>query len=209
MSRARDGTTIHSTADDLAHAVDDLQADWGVARHQGWITDTPAEPGRHPIPARFRQARPPAPVHEFPQRSATELVREAQRRMVDLHRDLDDLRTGTGHWTDTPAGHAARALDAAERRLTEARRLAQDPDARRRDRRAPTKAIPQLEVALDAAHHDWEAHGAPDERQLERQVTAAKREIAKLTPDANAEHLERIQARNAERAAGLDRGLDL
>ncbi|HNI35971.1 MAG TPA: hypothetical protein PLV93_11250 [Microthrixaceae bacterium] len=42
-----------------------------------------------------------------------------------------------------------------------------------------------------------------------REVTAAEREIAKLTPDANAEHLEHIQARNAERAAGRDRGLDL
>lgn len=134
MSRARDHTTIHATADDLAQAVDDLQADWGVVRHQRWITGTPARPGRHPVPARFRQARPPAPVHEVPKRSATELVREAQRRMADLHSDLDDLRAGTGDWTDTPAGHAARALNAADRRLAEARRLAEDPDARRRDR---------------------------------------------------------------------------
>jgi len=66
----------------------------------------------------------------------------------------EGLDRDQGWITDTPAGHAARALDAAERRLTEARRLAQDPDA-------------------------------------------------------NAEHLEHIQARNAERAAGRDRGLDL
>ncbi len=32
LSRARDHTTIHATADDLAQAVDDLQADWGVDR---------------------------------------------------------------------------------------------------------------------------------------------------------------------------------
>lgn len=38
MSRARDGTTIHSTADDLAQAVDYLQADW---------TDTPAANAEH------------------------------------------------------------------------------------------------------------------------------------------------------------------
>lgn len=209
MSRARGGTTIHATADDLAQAVDDLQADWGVARHQRWITDTHAQPGRHPIPARFRHARPPAPVQELPRRSATELVREAQRRVVDLYRDLDDLRAGTGDWADTPAGHAGRTLDDADRRLIEARRLADDPDARRRDRRAATKAIPQLEAATEAAQHDWNEHGAPEELQLQRQAAAARREIAKLTPAANAEHLERIQARSAERAAGLDRGSSL
>lgn len=58
MSRSRDRTTIHATADDLAQAVDDLQADWGVARHQRWITDAPARPGRAPIP----RPLPPGPV---------------------------------------------------------------------------------------------------------------------------------------------------
>lgn len=33
------------------HPVDDLQADWGVARHQRWVTDTPARVGRQPEPA--------------------------------------------------------------------------------------------------------------------------------------------------------------
>jgi ATP-dependent exoDNAse (exonuclease V) alpha subunit len=32
LSRARDRTAIHVTADDLDQAVDDLQADWGVER---------------------------------------------------------------------------------------------------------------------------------------------------------------------------------
>ena len=43
MSRARDPTTIHATADDLAQAVDDLQR-LGGRHHQRWITDTPARP---------------------------------------------------------------------------------------------------------------------------------------------------------------------
>lgn len=45
LSRARDGTAIHTTADDLDQAIDDLQADWGVAHHQRWITDTSAQVG--------------------------------------------------------------------------------------------------------------------------------------------------------------------
>jgi ATP-dependent exoDNAse (exonuclease V) alpha subunit len=52
LSRARDRTTIHATADDLAQAIDDLQADWSVEHHQRWITDTPAEVGQHPDPIR-------------------------------------------------------------------------------------------------------------------------------------------------------------
>jgi uncharacterized protein with GYD domain len=209
MSRARDGTTIHATADDLAQAVDDLQADWGVARHQRWITDTPARPGRAPIPARFRQARPPTPVTAVPRRSATERKREAQRRMVDLHRDLDDLYVGTGRWTDTPAGCAARTLDDADRRLADVRRAAEEPGARRRDRRAAAKAIPQLEAAVEVAQHEWDDHGLPEARLLERQVAAARREVAKLTPAADAEHLERIRAHSTERSPSLDRGLGL
>lgn len=76
-------------------------------------------------------------------------------------------------------------------------------------RRAATKAIPQLEAAHDTAQHDWDEHDAPEGRQLERQAAAARRDIAKHTPAANAEHLERLQARATERATSLDRGLSL
>ncbi len=36
LSRARDGTTIHTTADDLEQAVDDLHAAWGGCAHLIW-----------------------------------------------------------------------------------------------------------------------------------------------------------------------------
>ena len=52
LSRARDRTTIHATADDLAQAIDDLEADWSLEHHQRWITDTPAVVGRDPDPVR-------------------------------------------------------------------------------------------------------------------------------------------------------------
>ena len=48
LSRARDRTSIHVTADDLGQAVDDLQADWGAEHHQRWITDTPPAPVVNP-----------------------------------------------------------------------------------------------------------------------------------------------------------------
>jgi hypothetical protein len=59
LSRARDRTTIHATADDLTQAVDDLQTHWGVTHHQRWVTDTSARPGRQSEPA---SASPPEPA---------------------------------------------------------------------------------------------------------------------------------------------------
>jgi hypothetical protein len=45
LSRARDGSTIHATVDDLEQAIDDLHAAWGSERHQRWISDTAAQVG--------------------------------------------------------------------------------------------------------------------------------------------------------------------
>jgi hypothetical protein len=38
MSRARQRTDVHTVADDLDHAVEELTADWSVNRRQRWIT---------------------------------------------------------------------------------------------------------------------------------------------------------------------------
>lgn len=68
---------------------------------------------------------------------------------------------------------------------------------------------PQLDAAVKVAQHEWDEHGLPEARLLDRQVAAARRELAKLTPAADAEHLERIRARSTERSPSLDRGLGL
>jgi ATP-dependent exoDNAse (exonuclease V) alpha subunit len=45
LSRARDGTTIHATADDLEQGIDDLHVAWGSELHQRWISDGGARVG--------------------------------------------------------------------------------------------------------------------------------------------------------------------
>ena len=60
LSRARDHTTVHVTADNLGQAVKDLETDWSTDTHQRWITDTPARHGDHPEPNR------PVTEHEPP-----------------------------------------------------------------------------------------------------------------------------------------------
>jgi ATP-dependent exoDNAse (exonuclease V) alpha subunit len=46
LSRARDHTSIYTTADNLDQALDDVRADWTTERHEHWITAGDATLGR-------------------------------------------------------------------------------------------------------------------------------------------------------------------
>ena len=213
MSRARDHTTLHATADGLTQAVDDIQADWGVAHHQRWITDGPARPGQQPEPAR---RRPPAttpprpPVPEPPERSASKRRAATQHSLMDLHHDLDALLTGTGRWVNTPAGSAARNLTDAQERLAQARRAAADPGSRRRDRRAATKDLLLLHDTVVAAEVRWGRVGEPEAERIRNQIEEAiQREGYQLGRARLVERLDRLSTRDSERAVGRAHSLGL
>ncbi len=167
LSRARDHTTIHATADDLAQAVDDLQADWSVERHQRWITDTAANDNRHATD-RSIAARPPArpaPIDG----------------LLALERDVRDLYAGSGRWQSSPAGAAARALKGTSDALKVAQTRAARPDLRRRDRRNTTKAIPQLTANLDTARRQWQTVGQPIADDLQARIRRVREQITRET----------------------------
>src|SRR5205085_11007507 len=42
MSRARECTTLHAVADNSGQAVEDIETDWAIDRHQRWISQTAA-----------------------------------------------------------------------------------------------------------------------------------------------------------------------
>lgn len=197
VSRARDHTTLHATADDLAQAVDDLQADWGVGRAQRWISTTRAQPGVEPEPAR---SDPPALL---------ERRHQARERLHELEDDHDTLLAGTGRWQDTEAGAAARGLNDSRDRLAAARRVGDDPDARRSERRAALKALPQLENDVEKAQQVWNRIGAPEARLIETDITATARDLADLAREDLNARTARIQARAAERSLGGDMSLGL
>lgn len=67
---------------------------------------------------------------------------DAQARLIELHDDLDALLAGTGRWTNTPAGAAARTLTHARDQLAQAHRIAAEPDVSRRDHLAAAKILP-------------------------------------------------------------------
>jgi conjugative relaxase-like TrwC/TraI family protein len=207
LSRARDRTTIHATADDIPQAVDDFQADWGVARHQRWITDTPARPGRHPEPA--QAAATVARVRRLPQPTVPERQAVARRQLAALERDYQTLCSGTGRWHRTVEGAAARDLRESLDRLDQARRTARDPKSRWRDRRATTKALPGLQAAAAAAEHRWNEVGKPAADMLQSDIRAARRELDRLDVEATVQRLNSLQERTPGRGIDRDLGMSL
>jgi conjugative relaxase-like TrwC/TraI family protein len=205
-SRARDCTTIHTTADDLPQAVDDLHTDWGAEHQQLWITDTLARQGHEPEPARSpeRASSPEPPARPLPERQ-----RDARGRLHDLENEYDTLLAGTGRWRDTDAGAAARQLNVARDQLADARHTAHDTNVSRRERRSVAKALPQLEAAVKAAERTWNQVGAPEEVRLQEAIDTTNQDLANLGYEVMTERMNHVQARDHGRSTGrgIARGL--
>ena len=190
LSRARHHTTIHTTADNLEQAIDDLQADWGVERHQRWITDTPAHPGHHPSPQSATPARMAATTPRTDSLGARR--GDLSRQLAALERDHYDLHAGGGRWRDTPEGDAARALRTARDHLNQARRTVATPDIRRRTRRRAAKAVNAYTAQVAKAEQHWQQTGEPIARRLDHDTDATRRELNNLDLAALRERLDAI-----------------
>jgi hypothetical protein len=207
MSRAREHTPVHVTADDLAQAIDDLRADWSAARQQHWIADTPARPGDQPEPA--RTTRPPAQEQPAVAISVSERLGEARRHLAELERDYRDFHAGTGRWRLTPEGQAARERNDSSQRLEHARDTAHDPNVSRRDRRDATKALPALEAAAADAEQHWHSVGGPIAAQLHASVRTARQFVDRLETQQLTERLDRLQVPTPSRGIDRDLGISL
>lgn len=190
LSRARDHTTIHATADNLGQAVDDLQADWGVEAHQRWISQSPAEVGRHPEPARALGSPPTRG--------------DLSAQVEALEDDYRDLRSGAGRWADTPEGRAARHLVAARDQLDDLDRESSDPSATRRSRKAAMRALPGARLDLAHAEQQWAITGQPVADQLADAIGSARQDLQR---HETAELVRRLDALQVSR--GRDLGPEL
>ena len=156
LSRARDHTTIHTTADDLDQAVDDLQADWGVERHQRWVSETRAEVGY--------EAEPTRPS-----------VHEAEFRLSSRRHQLAQLRAGAGPWEDSPVGEAARHLAQACADLESAQRSI--ADAGRWTRGSADRQLSRCRLEVQDAEVSWNRAAEPHEQRLEAAIEASEEEV--------------------------------
>jgi hypothetical protein len=201
MSRARDHTTIHLTADNLEQAVDDLQGDWGVPHHQRWIADIPdvavglePEPSLQDRVARMQQRldhlSPVAPV------PTVDLVTQrdhAQMHLSRLQDDLRQLRAGTGPWGFTPEGRAANKLAIARNELSRAQFDAHPHGLSRRQRRTNQRAVTVARTALQQAEQQWQTVGVPVEERLERDIHSVEAQLADFRTDDMLRRLDALQ----------------
>jgi len=200
LTRARHHTTVHTTADDLGQALDDLVTDWGTERHQRWISDTPARPGHERQPLRSELPAPTPGVDIQPVES-TPL--SARLHLATLEHDYRALHAGTERWSNTPEGRAAHALRTARDQMETARRTAAHPGTSRRDRRAATRTIPTLETEVIRAEQHWQEVGQPVATQLQAQINSARRVAERLDRQHLIDALDRVEPHPNEQQLGL------
>jgi conjugative relaxase-like TrwC/TraI family protein len=191
LSRAREHTTVHVTADDLEQALTDLATDWGTERHQRWINDTPAGPGTEPSPT--KDGDPGLMLGEIARRNAEPPEANDRHRLGLLEAHYRALMAGDGPWTNTPEGHAARDRNDAHNCLSAAERIAHNPAVRRRDRGAATKALPALSQATADADHRWTQIGLPAADALKAQIDECRREVERHERQAVLRALDQLE----------------
>ncbi|MEO6317259.1 MAG: MobF family relaxase [Acidimicrobiales bacterium] len=216
MSRARHRTTLHTVADDLPQAIEDLQTDWGHENRQRWINDTPATIGvRHGQPThdiaahhdRLRQERaelealaPPDPAGRLP---------DARRRVWSLQQELKDLPYGTGRWRGTEVGHAARAMHEAARQRLQAEGFATSHGNSIRTRHHWRKTARRWTVAEFEATRRYNDIAAPVAQQLEADLARAQIFVGHLDGRASdRDHWLRQHPELERRLVTIERELD-
>jgi len=191
MSRAWESTTVHTVADSLDQAVEDLTSSWSRSRRIGWAIDqgvpSPGAPEatavdmtespglRHARLVAERKALAAA-IPAYPEQTNG----EAQRRVQHLVRQLDalDKCDGSGVWRGTPVGDAAiarsRALDEWGRCLA----LAEQAGVRERHqlRRQAAKAAKREGPLRDA----FEALATPERDRILAELPDARKQLAEL-----------------------------
>lgn len=110
-----------------------------------------------------------------------------------FERDYQALRAGSGRWSETPEGIAARELADARHRLGAARSTTTTPGTRRRDRRAATDSLPFLTAAVQAAEQRWQEIGQPVADQLHQAIAATRHDIDHLESEELIRRLDGLQ----------------
>jgi AAA domain len=192
LSRARGPSIVHTVADNLGQAVEDITHDWSLDRNQQWITRTAragVDPSIHTRPddPDTRRSQLAAEVDTLQRHAPPDVTAELNAARADLdrlHRDRVDLTRGTGRWQPTPAGRAAHRLDQARRERQHAQLLMDRPDVGRRERNR-WRRIDRSAVRTEAlAEQEWATHAKPVADHLDRKITRSEQHVAELESHA-------------------------
>ena len=197
LSRARHATIIHCVADNLDQAAEDLEREWSHDRRQRWTLDTdhPAAPGQPFRPALLPGAETGLRLGRLrAERAAIQAAIPAEPDYLKLHQrrqevtdHMEELRTGTGRYTNTPIGHAAQDCVAAEHGLQRAARHAARQELSRWQRRKANSVVEQHQHEVHQANEAWLSVGGP----IEDDLTAQLEELDNAQAQLRVERLQR------------------
>ena len=187
LSRAEERSMVYAVADDLEQAAEDLVRGWSVSRRIRWAIDT-GVPSREPEPAGRPQPAPEVLAGLRHARLVAERDalagavppdwREQTGRNLDalgaLGRQREDLSRGTGRYTDTAVGAAARELAEARRQRERADALAASPSSSRRQRRSFSRDAEGWRGRELEAQRRWQRLATPELARLEREEACVR-----------------------------------
>ena len=184
LSRARDRTTIHTVADDLDQALDDLRYQWTQPQSQDWVTLThERDVGQQPAasaaiatpPARDRIVAELAHLNRQAPPDRRRWVATQQQTLTQLRRDRTDLNAARGRWSNTPEAHAIRAVDESHHRLQQAKHTA--TTAGRFAAPRARAALREAHLAADIADQAWSRIVRPTLQTIDETITTARRQL--------------------------------
>ncbi len=161
MSRARDESHVHVVAPDIRQAARRLAWAWDQERRQRWAHNQSPEERLARLYHERQELRGLLP----PDRSAD--LDQARRQLRAVEQDVADLHAGTGRWTHSTPGAAARNLREAAVSYQRASQHLEAGDLGPWGRHKARRQLREASAGFDTAKQAWEQHGRPYADQLE------------------------------------------
>ncbi len=163
MSRARGESHVHVVAPDLSQAASRLAWAWEDEHRQSWAIGNEADSSLAELYAeRTQLSRSVPPDHSHQ-------LEHVRRQKLAVERDIAELYNGAGHWANTGAGMAARAVREAAVDHQRAEQLLENPELAWWARRKARRALAEAGHRFDKAVRAWESTGQPYATRLEAQ----------------------------------------
>jgi hypothetical protein len=222
MSRAKERSTVYVVADSLEQAAEDLQREWSSERRPFWAIDS-GTPATHALavedepdaPEEMREALRRARLSAereavaavIPPDPTSELVRSNQT-LAQLQQRCADLPVGRGVYAHSEIGTAARELQHAAGKRSQAEAFARIENMPRRMKRSWRKDTKLWAAEADRANVVWERVGVPEKHRVQEAMEELEIRIERLmTTRATREQWLRQHPEAEHRLARLEHEL--
>ncbi len=174
MSRARNESHVHVVAHDARHAAERLAWAWEQQKRQTWALDR--RPEKTLAELYVERSRL---LGSIPRDQSAQLD-QVRQQLTRLDQDARDLHDGTGRWTSTAAGEAARTAREAAVAYQQAQAVAGDEGLGRWARHKARAELKEAGARFDVAVLAWRAVGEPEAQLLDARSRQVAPEVARL-----------------------------